>query len=51
MALYAVSKLNVLFTLDGRDIISSEHFDYFNENDVFGFSDGLNLAVAFIKYD
>ena len=48
---YSLQKLDVWRAKKDVDILSSTQAGYFNDSYVFGYDDGLNIAVAFTAYD
>ena len=49
--LYAYTKLVVLINKQDTNILSVTSDLHFTDNDIFGFEDGLNIAVAFTAFD
>ena len=50
-AAYTYQKIDVYIEKKDVDIMSSIQYSYFDETQVFDFSQGLNLAIAFTAFD
>ena len=48
---YSLQKLDVWMAKKDVDIMSSIQSNYFDDSYIFGYEDGLNVAVAFTAYD